>query len=60
MADRSQLEVKLPIRGMLVGFTLAGVPWTRWVRFMAPLQLLFLAAGFACLTMAVAVGWGPF
>jgi uncharacterized ion transporter superfamily protein YfcC len=39
---------------------LAGVPWTRWARFMIPLQLLFLAAGFASLAVAVAIGWGPF
>ena len=45
---------------LIVALALAGVPWTRWVRFMIPLQLLFLAAGFASLTVAVAIGWGPF
>jgi uncharacterized ion transporter superfamily protein YfcC len=45
---------------LIVALALAGVPWTRWARFMIPLQLLFLAAGFACLAVAVAVGWGPY
>jgi len=45
---------------LIVALALAGVPWTRWARFMVPLQLLFLAAGFASLAVAVAIGWGPF
>jgi uncharacterized ion transporter superfamily protein YfcC len=45
---------------LIVALALAGVPWTRWARFMVPLQLLFLAAGCASLAVAVAIGWGPF
>jgi uncharacterized ion transporter superfamily protein YfcC len=45
---------------LIVALALAGVPWTRWARFMVPLQLLFLAAGFATLAAAVAIGWGAF
>jgi uncharacterized ion transporter superfamily protein YfcC len=45
---------------LIVALALAGVPWTRWARFMVPLQLLFLAAGFGSLAAAVAIGWGPF
>jgi uncharacterized ion transporter superfamily protein YfcC len=45
---------------LIVALALAGVPWTRWARFMVPLQLLFLAAGFASLAVAVAIGWGPY
>jgi uncharacterized ion transporter superfamily protein YfcC len=45
---------------LIVALALAGVPWTRWARFMVPLQLLFLVAGFASLAVAVAIGWGPF
>jgi uncharacterized ion transporter superfamily protein YfcC len=45
---------------LIVALALAGVPWTRWARFMVPLQLIFLAAGFATLAAAVAIGWGPF
>jgi uncharacterized ion transporter superfamily protein YfcC len=45
---------------LIVALALAGVPWTRWARFMVPLQLIFLAAGFASLAAAVAIGWGPF
>ena len=45
---------------LIVALALAGIPWTRWARFMIPLQLLFLAAGFAALAVAVSIGWGPF
>jgi uncharacterized ion transporter superfamily protein YfcC len=45
---------------LIVALALAGVPWTRWARFMIPLQLLFILAGFASLAVAVAIGWGPF
>ncbi len=49
-----------PVGVVVVALALAGVPWTKWARFMVPLQLLFLAAGFASLAVAVAIGWGPF
>ena len=45
---------------LIVALALAGVPWTRWARFMVPLQLLFMVAGFVTLAAAVAIGWGPF
>jgi hypothetical protein len=49
MTDHSGLEVKLSTQAK-----------TRWARFMIPLQLLFIAAGFAALAVAFAIGWGPF
>lgn len=43
----------------MAALNLAGIPWTRWARFMIPLQLLWLAAGLALLLIAHAMRWGP-
>jgi uncharacterized ion transporter superfamily protein YfcC len=45
---------------LIIAISLVGVPWTRWARFIIPLQLLFILAGFLALTVAVLIGWGPF
>jgi uncharacterized ion transporter superfamily protein YfcC len=44
----------------MAGLALIGVPWTRWVKFLWPLQLLWLAAGLVLLLVAHAIRWGPF
>jgi uncharacterized ion transporter superfamily protein YfcC len=44
----------------MAGLALIGVPWTRWVKFLWPLQLLWLAAGLVLLLIAHAIRWGPF
>jgi len=44
----------------MAGLALIGVPWTRWARFMWPLQCLWLLAGAALLLLAHALRWGPF
>ena len=36
---------------------LIGVPWTRWARFIWPLQLAWLVAGLVLLLIAHAIGW---
>ncbi len=43
----------------MAALDLAGIPWTRWARFMLPLQLLWLGAGFVLLLIAHAMRWGP-
>jgi uncharacterized ion transporter superfamily protein YfcC len=54
-------NVFTPTQGyFMAGLALIGVPWTRWARFMAPLQGLWLAAGLVLLLAAHALGWGPF
>lgn len=54
-------NVFTPTQGyFMAGLALIGVPWTRWARFMAPLQLLWLAAGLALLLVAHAIRLGPF
>ncbi len=44
----------------MAGLALIGVPWTRWARFIWPLQALWLLAGAAFLLLAHAIQWGPF
>ncbi len=45
---------------LIVALSLAGISWTKWARFILPLQAMFLLAGFAILTVAVLINWGPF
>ncbi len=44
----------------MAGLALIKVPWIRWVKFLWPLQLLWLGAGLALLLIAHAIHWGPF
>ena len=41
----------------MAALDLAGIPWTRWARFMLPLQILWLAAGLILLFIAHAIHW---
>jgi len=43
----------------MAALNMAGISWTRWARFMLPLQILWLAAGLALLLIAHAMRWGP-
>jgi uncharacterized ion transporter superfamily protein YfcC len=43
----------------MAALDLAGIPWTRWARFMLPLQVLWLTAGLVLLLIAHAMHWGP-
>lgn len=44
----------------MAGLALVKIPWTRWVRFLWPLQALWLAAGLVLLLVAHALRWGPY
>ena len=44
---------------LIVAVSLAGITWTKWARFMLPLQIMLILAGFLMLTIAVLIGWGP-
>ena len=44
----------------MAGLALIGVPWTRWVRFLWPLQLIWIGLGLVFLLIAHAMRWGPF
>lgn len=50
-----------PTQGyFMAGLALIGVPWTKWARFLWPLQVLWLIAGLVLLLIAHAFQWGPF
>jgi len=51
-------NILTPTQGyFMAALALAGVPWTRWARFIWPLQLAWLVAGLALLLLAHAIGW---
>ncbi len=44
----------------MAGLALVGVPWTRWAKFLWPLQVMWLVAGLVLLLIAHAIHYGPF
>jgi uncharacterized ion transporter superfamily protein YfcC len=44
----------------MAALAMAKIPWTRWARFLWPLQILWLGAGLVLLLVAHAIRWGPF
>jgi uncharacterized ion transporter superfamily protein YfcC len=44
----------------MAGLALIGVPWTRWVRFLWPLQVIWILLGLVFLLVAHAIRLGPF
>src|SRR6185503_12263369 len=54
-------NVFTPTQGyFMAGLAMIGVPWTRWVKFLWPLQLIWLGLGIILLLIAQGVRWGPF
>ena len=52
-------NVIIPTNPVLMGvISLAGVPWTRWARWILPLQLLLFGVGLIALVIAVSIGYG--
>lgn len=50
-----------PTSGVLMGVLVAsGIPYFKWVRFMAPLALIWFLIGLVFITIGVFVHWGPF
>lgn len=50
-----------PTQGyFMAGLALIGVSWTRWVKFLWPLQILWILLGLGFLLIAQAIHWGPF
>lgn len=45
---------------LIIAISLAGVSWTKWAKFILPLQAIFLLTGFLVLSVAVMIDWGPF
>lgn len=51
-------NVITPISGILMAtLAIAGVPWTKWIRFVFPLVLIWFAIGAIYLAIAVMIGW---
>jgi uncharacterized ion transporter superfamily protein YfcC len=54
-------NVFTPTQGyFMAGLAMLRVPWTRWVKFLWPLQLLWLGVGLVFLLIAHAIRWGQF
>ncbi len=54
-------NVFTPTQGyFMAGLAMLRVPWTRWVKFLWPLQLIWLALGLIFLLVAHSLRWGPF
>jgi len=50
-----------PTQGyFMAGLALIGVPWTKWAKFLWPLQVIWLVLGLVFLLIAQAMRWGPF
>lgn len=50
-----------PTSGVLMGVLAAsGVPYVKWIRFMAPLALIWFLIGLIFLTIGVMIHWGPY
>ncbi len=48
----------IPTSAALMGtLAVARLPWTTWLRFQWKLQVLFFAAGYGCLLLAIAIGY---
>ncbi|WP_040226885.1 YfcC family protein [Bhargavaea cecembensis] len=54
-------NVITPTSGVLMAcLAVAGVPWTKWAKFVAPLLLIWTVIGAIYLMIGVWIGWGPF
>ncbi|MFD2628891.1 YfcC family protein [Oceanobacillus kapialis] len=49
-----------PLSGVLMAnLAIAGIPWTKWIKFALPLVLIWYAIGCIYLVIAVLINWGP-
>ncbi|MFQ3545787.1 AbgT family transporter [Halobacillus rhizosphaerae] len=52
-------NVITPISGILMAnLAIAGIPWTKWIKYIMPLVLIWFAIGAFYLAIAVWIGWG--
>ncbi|MBM7646010.1 putative ion transporter superfamily protein YfcC [Scopulibacillus daqui] len=50
-----------PTSGVLMGVLAAsGIPYFKWVRFMAPLAFIWFIIGAVFIAIGVLIQWGPF
>jgi len=49
-----------PTSGVLMAsLAVAGVPWTKWIKFMFPLLLIWTAIGIISIIISIFINWGP-
>jgi len=49
-----------PLSGVLMAnLAIAGIPWTKWIKFAFPLVLIWYAIGIIYIIIAVLMNWGP-
>ncbi|MHC8517857.1 hypothetical protein [Sporosarcina sp. ITBMC105] len=54
-------NVITPTSGILMAnLAIAGIAWTKWVRFVFPLLLIWTVLGIIFLAIGVMMNWGPF
>lgn len=53
-------NVITPTSGILMAnLAIAGVPWTKWIKFVMPLLLIWTIIGIIFLAIGVMINWGP-
>jgi len=54
-------NVFIPTQGyFMAALGILGIPWSKWVRWLLPLLLIWAAIGCAAVLIAQAIHWGPF
>lgn len=54
-------NIFIPTSGyFMAGLALAGIPWTRWIKWFFPLLLMLYAIAAAAVVVAQLIGYGPF
>ncbi|MGB7295389.1 MAG: hypothetical protein WBC70_07350 [Candidatus Aminicenantales bacterium] len=54
-------NVLVPTQGyFMAALGILGIPWSKWVRWLLPLLLIWIAIGCAAVLVAQAIHWGPF
>ncbi len=54
-------NIFVPTQGyFMAALGILGIPWSKWVRWLMPLLLIWLAIGCGAVLIAQAIRWGPF
>ncbi|AST90923.1 MULTISPECIES: YfcC family protein [Sutcliffiella] len=49
-----------PLSGVLMAnLAIAGIPWTKWIKFAIPLVLIWYVIGIIFIVIAMMINWGP-
>jgi uncharacterized ion transporter superfamily protein YfcC len=54
-------NIFVPTQGyFMAALGILGIPWSKWVRWLLPLLLIWVVIGCAAVLVAQAIHWGPF